>query len=134
MARRLFPTDRPPRFLGPTPDAPVGGTLNLAKVGTFDSVNPYIVLGIPARGLGLVYQTLMYRSPVLILIGDADNWTPANLCVALTERVSESSAPVELVVYKGATAPTTGTDWSMTRPPISTASNASGPFPSLQQA
>jgi len=45
------------------PDAPFGGALRLSEVGTFDSMNPYIVFGSPARGLGLVYQSLLYRSP-----------------------------------------------------------------------
>jgi microcin C transport system substrate-binding protein len=45
------------------PDAPQGGTLRLAETGTFDSMNPYIVFGLPARGLGLVFQSLLYRSP-----------------------------------------------------------------------
>jgi ABC-type oligopeptide transport system substrate-binding subunit len=54
------------------PDAPKGGTLRLAVVGTFDSLNPYIIKGTPAWGpfvdydryLGkLVYESLMRRSP-----------------------------------------------------------------------
>ena len=45
------------------PDAPTGGTLRFSEVGTFDSMNPYIVHGVPARGLDLVYQSLMYRTP-----------------------------------------------------------------------
>ncbi len=45
------------------PDAPGGCTLHLGEVGTFDTMNPYIVLGVPARGLGLVFESLMARSP-----------------------------------------------------------------------
>lgn len=45
------------------PAAPKGGALRLARVGTFDSMNPFIVFGSPAAGLDLVYQRLMYRSP-----------------------------------------------------------------------
>ncbi|MCX5516636.1 hypothetical protein C3941_22240 [Kaistia algarum] len=46
------------------PDAPKGGTLHQAAVGTFDSLNPYIVQGVPAAGLssvggGNLYDTLM---------------------------------------------------------------------------
>ncbi|MCX5496329.1 extracellular solute-binding protein [Kaistia dalseonensis] len=46
------------------PDAPKGGTLNQAAVGTFDSLNPYIVQGTPAAGLsqtsgGKLYDSLM---------------------------------------------------------------------------
>ena len=44
-------------------DAPGGCALRLGEVGTFDTMNPYIVLGVPARGLGLVFESLMARSP-----------------------------------------------------------------------
>lgn len=49
------------------PDAPKGGTLNSAAVGTFDSLNPYIVQGTPASGFaafggGLLYGTLMEQA------------------------------------------------------------------------
>ncbi|MBN9019257.1 MAG: ABC transporter substrate-binding protein [Rhizobiales bacterium] len=49
------------------PDAPKGGTLHRAAVGTFDSLNPYIVQGVPAAGLayfggGNLYDTLMEQA------------------------------------------------------------------------
>ncbi len=44
------------------PLAPKGGTLHLGAVGSFDSLNPFIIKGVPARGLGLVYQSLLTRS------------------------------------------------------------------------
>ena len=46
------------------PDAPKGGTLNLAYLGAFDSLNPYNVKALStAQGLiGNVYQSLMTRS------------------------------------------------------------------------
>lgn len=45
------------------PDAPKGGTANLAAQGTYDSFNPYIIRGTAAAGLaafggGLLYDTL----------------------------------------------------------------------------
>lgn len=44
------------------PDAPKGGTLRISTVGTFDSLNPFVVKGSPAAGLtymgGLPYDTL----------------------------------------------------------------------------
>ena len=44
------------------PDAPKGGTLNLSRSGTFDSVNPFIIRGKPAAGLReFVYESLMAR-------------------------------------------------------------------------
>ncbi len=41
------------------PDAPKGGEIHLAAQGTFDSLNPYVIKGVPAPGVGMVYQTLM---------------------------------------------------------------------------
>jgi len=44
------------------PNAPVGGTLVLAATGSFDSLNPYLLKGIAAEGLGLLFDTLMASS------------------------------------------------------------------------
>lgn len=49
------------------PDAPKGGQLRLNAIGTFDSLNPFIVKGTPAAGLsyigaGLIYESLMDQS------------------------------------------------------------------------
>src|SRR3546814_1532199 len=48
------------------PDAPQGGLLRLHTVGSFDSLNPYIVRGRPAAGLhhstGLYFETLARRT------------------------------------------------------------------------
>jgi len=49
------------------PDAPKGGTLKLNAIGSFDSLNPFIVKGTPAAGLnflrsGLVYESLMQNA------------------------------------------------------------------------
>jgi len=49
------------------PQAPKGGTLNQVTVGTFDTLNPYVVQGVPAAGLsglggGMLYDTLMDQS------------------------------------------------------------------------
>ncbi|MCB1681505.1 MAG: ABC transporter substrate-binding protein [Rhodospirillales bacterium] len=51
------------------PDAPKGGTLHVGAVGTFDSLNPFIVKGNPAPGVsvnylrsGLVYESLMQNT------------------------------------------------------------------------
>ena len=44
------------------PDAPKGGTFRQHVVGTFDSLNPFIVKGMPAAGTGLIYQTLLEQS------------------------------------------------------------------------
>lgn len=44
------------------PDAPKGGSLTMAAIGSFDSLNPYIVKGSPAVGLGMVFETLTTQS------------------------------------------------------------------------
>ncbi len=49
------------------PNAPKGGTLNMVAIGTFDSLNPYIVAGTPPQGLvplfgGLLYDVLLEHS------------------------------------------------------------------------
>lgn len=44
------------------PAAPKGGTLKLALIGTFDTLNPFSIKGLaPREGLGLVYDRLMQR-------------------------------------------------------------------------
>ncbi|MCR4269229.1 extracellular solute-binding protein [Nitratireductor sp. ZSWI3] len=60
--------DAPPfeRYDYVNPDAPKGGTLNIAAFGTYDSFNPFIVRGTPAAGLtsfgGVLWDTLMQQS------------------------------------------------------------------------
>lgn len=44
------------------PQAPVGGTLRLDATGTFDSLNPFINKGVPAEGLGRLYDSLTVPS------------------------------------------------------------------------
>jgi ABC-type oligopeptide transport system substrate-binding subunit len=43
------------------PDAPKGGTLRQAAIGTFDSLNPYAIKGKPAQGMQYVHDRLMTR-------------------------------------------------------------------------
>jgi dienelactone hydrolase len=42
------------------------------------------------------------RRPLLILIGEADDWTPALPCRVLAERAQASGEPVSIVTYPGA--------------------------------
>jgi microcin C transport system substrate-binding protein len=44
------------------PDAPKGGTLRLHGIDSFDTLNPYILKGAKAAGLGLLFDTLMARA------------------------------------------------------------------------
>lgn len=41
------------------PDAPKGGTVKMATLGTYDSLNPFILKGVPAAGIDMIYDTLM---------------------------------------------------------------------------
>ena len=41
------------------PKAPKGGEVRQAAIGTFDSLNQFIIKGSPAASLGLIYDTLM---------------------------------------------------------------------------
>ena len=44
------------------PNAPTGGGIRLAALGTFDSLNPFILKGNPAAGSGLIYDSLLTGS------------------------------------------------------------------------
>ncbi len=44
------------------PDAPKGGTLKQAAIGSFDTFNPFVINGVAAAGIGLTYDTLMKQS------------------------------------------------------------------------
>ncbi|HYL49644.1 MAG TPA: extracellular solute-binding protein, partial [Stellaceae bacterium] len=41
------------------PDAPKGGSIKYAAIGTFDSFNPFILKGVSTEGIGLMFDTLM---------------------------------------------------------------------------
>ena len=43
------------------PDAPKGGTLRMAGIGTFDTLNPFSIKGKAPEGMNLVYDRLMTR-------------------------------------------------------------------------
>ncbi|MDE1153898.1 MAG: extracellular solute-binding protein [Micavibrio sp.] len=44
------------------PDAPKGGDIHLAAAGTFDNLNSFIIKGVAAPGIGMIYQTLLAKS------------------------------------------------------------------------
>src|SRR5258708_13337407 len=41
------------------PDAPKGGEVRLSALGSFDSLNPFILKGVPAAGVAGTFDTLM---------------------------------------------------------------------------
>lgn len=44
------------------PNAPKGGEVRLAQIGTFDSLNPFIVKGIAPTDIGLLFSTLLVNA------------------------------------------------------------------------
>jgi microcin C transport system substrate-binding protein len=52
-----------PHWPWANPAAAKGGEVVLARLGSFDSFNPYILRGTPDLGIGLVYDTLMAGNP-----------------------------------------------------------------------
>ncbi|GLS92322.1 hypothetical protein GCM10007916_33920 [Psychromonas marina] len=44
------------------PNAPKGGTFKQATIGSFDSLNPFIVKGNAATGIGMIYDSLLKQS------------------------------------------------------------------------
>jgi len=51
-----------PHFDYVNPDAPKGGTMRLSSIGTYDTLNPFVIKGVPAAGIGQIFDTLMVRS------------------------------------------------------------------------
>ena len=45
-----------------SPEAPKGGDVKLAAIGTFDTLNPFVLKGVPAVGLGNAFDTLTVQS------------------------------------------------------------------------
>jgi len=44
------------------PDAPKGGAMKFSAIGTFDTLNPFVIKGVPAAGIGQTFETLMAPS------------------------------------------------------------------------
>jgi len=44
------------------PNAPKGGSMRLSAIGTYDNLNPYIIRGVAAAGMGQTFDTLMLAS------------------------------------------------------------------------
>ena len=51
-----------PHFDYVNPDAPKGGSVTQAAIGTFDSFNGFIIKGAAADGIGLIYDSLLGRA------------------------------------------------------------------------
>src|SRR5712664_3807675 len=44
------------------PNAPKGGTMKFSAIGTYDTLNPFVVKGVPAAGIGQIFDTLAAAS------------------------------------------------------------------------
>ncbi len=44
------------------PDAPKGGTMRFSAIGTFDTLNPFVINGVPAAGISMIFDTLAVAS------------------------------------------------------------------------
>ncbi len=56
----------------------------------------------PPCALPLANERYAVSLPVLILIGEVDDWTPAPPCVALADHLKRKGEPVDLVLYADA--------------------------------
>ena len=56
-----YPTP-PPQLEYVNPAAPKGGNVKFATLGTFDSLHPFTLKGVPAAGIGALWETLCWHS------------------------------------------------------------------------
>lgn len=71
------------------PQAPKGGRLRMANIGSFDSINRFVIKGFPAEGLLMCYDTLMRRA--------ADD--PHSMYGLVAEKVDLASNASEMTFY-----------------------------------
>lgn len=71
------------------PNAPKGGDIRLEAMGTFDSLNPFINKGIPAKGIESIYDTLTLKS-------DDEPFTQYGL---LAEKIERDPADKSWIIY-----------------------------------
>lgn len=77
------------------PDAPKGGEMRLATVGsTFDTLNQFTINGVSASGLGLIYDTLM--------TGSLDESSVIYPLLAETVEVAEDNSWVQFTLHPDA--------------------------------
>ena len=73
------------------PDAPKGGSLGMSAFGSFDSLNPFLLKGLPAAGLGgLVFETLLEKSWITPIAGEQDSRKKEYEITALGRSIIES--------------------------------------------
>jgi microcin C transport system substrate-binding protein len=73
------------------PNAPKGGTMKYSAIGTYDTLNPFVVKGVPAAGIGQIFDTLTAASEDEAsseygLVADSIEVAPDKLSVLYTLR------------------------------------------------
>jgi microcin C transport system substrate-binding protein len=73
------------------PTAAKGGTMRSSAIGTFDTLNPFVIKGVPAAGLGAIFDTLAVASEdepgsVYGLVSEKIELSPDKLSVLYTIR------------------------------------------------
>jgi microcin C transport system substrate-binding protein len=76
------------------PDAPKGGEVRLAAIGSFDSLNPFIIKGVSATGMGLIYDNLA--------VGSQDEAFTQYGALAETIEIPEDRSWVAFTLRRGA--------------------------------
>src|SRR6185437_1202851 len=79
----------PPEFVNPS--APKGGAVKFGTLGTYDSLHPFTLKGVPAVGVDMLWETLCRQSPdeaftVYGLIAETIEWPEDRSWVAFTLR------------------------------------------------
>ena len=79
----------PPAFVNP--GAPKGGAVKFGALGTYDSLHPFTLKGVPAAGIGNLWETLCRQSPdeaftVYGLIAETIEWPDDRSWVAFNLR------------------------------------------------
>src|SRR5260221_6812530 len=73
------------------PRAPAGGTMKFSAIGTYDTLNPFVVKGVAAAGIGQIFDTLAVASQdepgsIYALIAEGIDLAPDKLSVLYTLR------------------------------------------------
>jgi microcin C transport system substrate-binding protein len=73
------------------PQAPSGGSMRFSAIGTYDTLNPFVVKGVPAAGIGQIFDTLTVASEdepgsEYGLVADSIDLAPDKLSVLYTLR------------------------------------------------
>ena len=85
-----YPTDTAiPDYVNP--DAPKGGNVKFGTQGTFDSLHPFIIKGVPATGVGGMWESLCWHAPdeaftVYGMLAETIEWPDDRAWVAFTLR------------------------------------------------